>query len=57
VGSIPDEVIRIFNSPNFSIRTMALGSTKPITEMSTKKLPVDKGRKTDNLTTICEPIV
>jgi hypothetical protein len=42
---------------------MALGSTQPLTEMSTKNLPVWGGgegrpaRKTDNLTAICEPIV
>jgi hypothetical protein len=35
---------------------MALGSTQPLTEMSTKNLPVGKGRpgrKADNLTAIC----
>jgi hypothetical protein len=39
---------------------MTLGSTQPLTEMSTGKLPVGKGRparKADNLTAICEPIV
>jgi hypothetical protein len=39
---------------------MALGSTQPLTEMSTKKLPGNKGtpvRKADNLTAICESIV
>jgi hypothetical protein len=39
---------------------MALGSTQPLTEMSTRKSPGGKGRparKADNLTTICEPIV
>jgi hypothetical protein len=39
---------------------MALGSTQPITEMSTKNLPGGKrrpARKADNLTPICEPIV
>jgi hypothetical protein len=39
---------------------MALGSTQPLTEMSTRNLPEDKGRptrKADNLTSICEPIV
>jgi hypothetical protein len=38
---------------------MALGSTQPLTEISTKNLPGVKGRparKTNNLT-ICEPIV
>jgi hypothetical protein len=39
---------------------MALGSTQPLTEMSTRNLPEGKGRparKADNLTAICEPIV
>jgi hypothetical protein len=39
---------------------MALGSTQPLTEMSTRNLPGNKGRPahmTDNLTAICEPIV
>jgi hypothetical protein len=53
---IPDEVIGFFNWHNPSSRTMALGSTR--TEMSTRDLPVGKGRsagKTDNITAICEP--
>jgi hypothetical protein len=40
--------------------SMALGSTEPLTEMSTRNLPEVEGRparKADNLTTICEPIV
>jgi hypothetical protein len=39
---------------------MALGSTQPLTEMSTKNLPGRKKRpvrKTDNLVTIYEPNV
>jgi hypothetical protein len=39
---------------------MALGSTQPVTEMSTRNLPGGKGRparKADNLTAICEPFV
>jgi hypothetical protein len=39
---------------------MALGSTQPLTEMSTRNLPGDKGRparKAENLAAICEPIV
>jgi hypothetical protein len=39
---------------------MALGSTQPVTEMSTRNLPGNKGQlacKADSLTTICEPIV
>jgi hypothetical protein len=39
---------------------MALGSTQPLTEMSTRDLPGGKGRQArgaDNLTVICKPIV
>jgi hypothetical protein len=39
---------------------MALGSTQPLTEMSTRNLLVDKerpAREADNLTAICEPTV
>jgi hypothetical protein len=46
--------------PNPSSRTMALGSTQPLTEISTRNLLGGKGlptRKADNLTAICEPIV
>jgi hypothetical protein len=59
-GSIPDDVIGFFNWPIPSCRTMALGSTKRLTEMSTRNLPGSKGRearKADNLTAICEQIV
>jgi hypothetical protein len=45
---------------NPSSRTMALRSTQPLTELSTKNLPGGKGRparKADKLTAICEPIV
>jgi hypothetical protein len=38
VGSIPDEVIGFFSWPNLSSRTMDLGSTQPVTEMSTRNL-------------------
>jgi hypothetical protein len=37
-GLIPDEVIGFFNWPNPSSRSMALGSTQPLTEMSTRNL-------------------
>jgi hypothetical protein len=43
-GSIPDEVIGFFNWPNPSSCTMSLGSTQPLTEMSTRNLPGGKGR-------------
>jgi hypothetical protein len=52
-GSIPDGVTIFFIWPNPSSRTMALGSTRPLTEMSTRNLPGGKGRparKADNLT-------
>jgi hypothetical protein len=38
----------------------ALGSTQPLSEMSTRNVSGGKGRpvrKADNLTTICEPII
>jgi hypothetical protein len=52
-----------FNVPNPSSRTMALWSTQPLTEMSTRNVPWGGGgkerpaSKSDNLTAICEPIV
>jgi hypothetical protein len=42
-GSIPD-VIGFFSLPNPSNRTMALGSTQPLTKTSTRNLSGDKGR-------------
>jgi hypothetical protein len=54
-GSIPDGDIAFFIDVNPSDRTMAVGSTQPLTEMSTRSIswgwmrPV---RKADNLTTI-----
>jgi hypothetical protein len=56
---VPDEV-DFFNLPNPPSRTMALGSTQPLTEMSTRNRPGGKkrpARKTDNLAAICEPNV
>jgi hypothetical protein len=59
-GSSPVQVrdkVDFFNPSN---RTMALGSTQPLTEMSTGNLPGGKkrpARRADNLTAICEPIV
>jgi hypothetical protein len=35
---VPDEV-DFFNLPDLSRRTMTLGSTQPLTEMSTRNLP------------------
>jgi hypothetical protein len=46
--------------PDPSSRTTSLGSTQPLTEMSTRNLPGGKGwsvHKADNLTAICELIV
>jgi hypothetical protein len=56
---VPDEV-DFFNLPNPSSRTMALGSTQPLTEMSTRDLPEGKKRpacRADNLAAIYEPNV
>jgi hypothetical protein len=56
-GSIPDEVIGLFNWPNPSSCTTALGLTQSLTEMSTRNLPGGKGwlaPMTDNLTATCE---
>jgi hypothetical protein len=54
-----DEV-DFFNLPNSFSRIMALWSTQPLKEMSTRTLPGGKGllgRKGDNLTAIYEPYV
>jgi hypothetical protein len=59
-GPIPSEAIGFFNLPNPSSRTMALGCTQLLTEMSTRNLTGYKGwpaSKADNLTAINEPIV
>jgi hypothetical protein len=56
-GSIPNEVTGFFNRSNPPSRNMALGSAQPLTQMSTRNLPGDKGRlarRADNLTTNCE---
>ena len=37
-GSIPDGVIGIFHGHNLSERTVVLGSTQPLTEMSTRSI-------------------
>jgi hypothetical protein len=55
MDSIADEV-DFFNLPN----PMALWSSQPLTEMSTRNLLGGKGQtvhKADNITTICELIV
>jgi hypothetical protein len=38
-GSIPDEVIEFFNWPIPFSRSEGLGSTEPLTQMSTRNLP------------------
>jgi hypothetical protein len=38
VGLIPDGVMEFFIDINHSDRTMALGSTQPLTEMSTRRI-------------------
>jgi hypothetical protein len=43
-GLIPVEFIGFFSWRNPSSRTMALGSTQPLTEMSTRNIPGSKGR-------------
>jgi hypothetical protein len=57
-GLIPNEVIGFFNWPNPSSLTMALGFTQLLTEMSTRNLPVGKGRPVNkaDVTAICELI-
>jgi hypothetical protein len=44
MDSIHDEAIGLFNLPNPFSRTIALVSTQPLTEMSTRNLPGGKGR-------------
>jgi hypothetical protein len=58
--SIPDQIIAFFSRPNPSSRTMALGSTQPLIEMSNRNFPRGKGRparKADSLIATCEPTV
>jgi hypothetical protein len=54
---VPDEV-DFFNMPNPSSRSMTLGSTQPVTEMSTRNLPGGRGRpprRAGKLAAVCEP--
>jgi hypothetical protein len=56
---VSDEV-NFFNLPNPSSRAMALGSTQPLTKMTTRNFPGGKKRperRADNLATIYEPNV
>jgi hypothetical protein len=53
---VPDEV-NFFNWPNFSSRTVTLGSTQPLTEISTRNFAGSKkrpARRADKLAAICE---
>jgi hypothetical protein len=50
-GWIPDEVTAFFNWPNPSSRTMALGSTRFLTEMSTRDFPGGQNGRRIRLTT------
>jgi hypothetical protein len=58
---VPMRLLDSFNLPNPSSRNMALGSTQPLTEMSTRKDSWGgkwrRGRKADNLTAIYEQTV
>ena len=51
-GSIPDGFIGIFQWHNPSGRTMALGSTQPLTEMRTRCISWGKGCRCVRLTTL-----
>jgi hypothetical protein len=56
---VPMKWIFFFNLPNPSNRTMALGSTQPLPEMSTRNLPGGKGwpaRRADNHTDCLENV-
>jgi hypothetical protein len=57
---VPMRSLDFFDRPNPSSRTMAVGWTQALTEMSASNLPGGKwrsSRKADNLTAICEPVV
>jgi hypothetical protein len=55
---VPDRgIFFFFNLLNPSSRTMAMGSTQPLKEISTRKFPGGKKRsahRADNLAAICE---
>jgi hypothetical protein len=57
---VPNELDFFFNLTDFSNRTMALGSTQPLTEISTKNLHEGRkgpARRADNLAAVCKPNV
>ena len=55
-GSIPAGVSGFFFDINPSDRTMALGSTQPLTEMSTRSISCGKGGRCVRLTTSHHPV-
>jgi hypothetical protein len=61
VGSVPDEIICFFffNLLNHSNRSMALGSSQPLTLINTSVAggKAKPNSKPDNFTAICDPIV
>jgi hypothetical protein len=52
VGSSPDDIIAFLNLPNPSSCTMPVGSTQPLTELSTTNLPGVKDGRRVRLTTL-----
>jgi hypothetical protein len=52
VGWIPDGVTGFYHWHNLFGRTMALASTQPLTEMSTKNISLGKGGRCVGLTTL-----
>jgi hypothetical protein len=51
-ASIPDDVTGLFRRHNPSGRTMTLGSTQPLTEMSTRNIFWGKGGRCLGMTTL-----
>jgi hypothetical protein len=59
-AQVPGEVFEFLGLPNPCSRSMGLGSTQPLTEMSTRNLPGRKklpARRADNFAAISEPNV
>jgi hypothetical protein len=59
-AGFPIRLLDSLNLRNPSSLTTVLGSTQPLTEMSTTNFPAGKEqptRKADNFIAICEPIV
>jgi hypothetical protein len=53
----PRSLLDFFNLPNPSSLIMSLASTRPLTETSTRKLPVGKGRPSHKADNIYKPTV